>query len=480
MTSEHHTRSQLIRALAAAAALASAVAVRLPALLATRPLTFDEGVYGASVLAMRDGAAPFRDVFSSQGPLFLPLLWTFDTLGLRHLRAIRFGMLVAGVLIALGVYVVGRRLGTHWAAAVAAFVAGTSSAGVLAAGVVQSDGLALAFAVWAVAVTVGIGGLGRSRPVLAGMLIGAGMAVKSLFLVPAALAVAWHFGIRRQWRRLAMAAGSAAAVGLVTTLPWGIANVWDQFVAFQVAVSRDRQPVVGLVDTVGRMWRRDAPFLLLAGAALAVAAWRAGRRRWPELRVGSPQAVVLVWLAATAVVLLAGVELDRGSYRFLAFFVVPAVLAFVLLRPPAAVLVAVAVACVALLPRHLHENRSILKPGRPVAVHEEVIAALAALPDGAQVVTDNQGLAWLAGRHPPPFLVDTSWARIVSGYLDTGDVLAGAAQDDVCAVLFYTARLDFLDPELDQRLAGYSLAMDWGEDRRLWVKDDCPARAGQS
>ena len=36
-----------------------------------------------------DGAVPFRDVFSSQGPLFLPLVWLADLLGGRTLDAPR-------------------------------------------------------------------------------------------------------------------------------------------------------------------------------------------------------------------------------------------------------------------------------------------------------------------------------------------------------------------------------------------------------
>ena len=51
------------------------VALRIPAFVAERHLTFDDGVFGASAVAMRAGGQPFRDVFSSQGPLFLPLVW---------------------------------------------------------------------------------------------------------------------------------------------------------------------------------------------------------------------------------------------------------------------------------------------------------------------------------------------------------------------------------------------------------------------
>ena len=58
-----------------AAVAAGAVALRFPALLAVRHLSFDDGVYGASAVALRTGALPFREVFSSQGPLFLPLVW---------------------------------------------------------------------------------------------------------------------------------------------------------------------------------------------------------------------------------------------------------------------------------------------------------------------------------------------------------------------------------------------------------------------
>src|SRR4051812_27329203 len=42
-----------------------AVAVRLPAVLSSRHLSFDDGVYGATAVALRHGARPYRDVFSS-------------------------------------------------------------------------------------------------------------------------------------------------------------------------------------------------------------------------------------------------------------------------------------------------------------------------------------------------------------------------------------------------------------------------------
>ena len=45
-----------------------ALLVRIPAYVADKALTFDDGVFANSAIAMRDGGLPFRDVFSSQGP----------------------------------------------------------------------------------------------------------------------------------------------------------------------------------------------------------------------------------------------------------------------------------------------------------------------------------------------------------------------------------------------------------------------------
>jgi hypothetical protein len=53
------------------------------------------------------------------------------------------------------------------------------------------------------------------------------------------------------------------------------------------------------------------------------------------------------------------------------------------------------------------------------------------------------------------------------------DVLAAAAQPEVCAVLFSTKRFDFMDPDLEDELAGYTLYEDWGSGQRLYTKDAC-------
>src|SRR5215203_1456131 len=66
-----------------------AVMLRIPAFVANRHLTYDDGFFGLSAIEMRDGVVPFRDLFSPQGPLHLPLLYVADLVGLRTTNAPR-------------------------------------------------------------------------------------------------------------------------------------------------------------------------------------------------------------------------------------------------------------------------------------------------------------------------------------------------------------------------------------------------------
>ena len=63
----------------------AAVLLRLPMLFASRTLVFDDGVYGVSVIDMRHGLAPYRGVFSAQGPLHFPLLYAGDLLSFHSI-----------------------------------------------------------------------------------------------------------------------------------------------------------------------------------------------------------------------------------------------------------------------------------------------------------------------------------------------------------------------------------------------------------
>ena len=120
--------------------------LRLPAYVADRHLTFDDGVYGASAVAMRAGGVPFRDVFSSQGPLFLPLVWVADLVGGRSADAPRVLSLVAALVLVGATYWAGRAITDRGGALLAAGLVTTSGSVLWVTGPVASDGIALAFA----------------------------------------------------------------------------------------------------------------------------------------------------------------------------------------------------------------------------------------------------------------------------------------------------------------------------------------------
>jgi 4-amino-4-deoxy-L-arabinose transferase-like glycosyltransferase len=172
---------------------AATVLLRLPALLADRHLTFDDGVFGASAVAMRHGGQPFRDVFSSQGPLFLPLVWLGDLVGLRQLDSPRVLAVAAGVALAVAVYLAGRSL-TDRAGALLAAGLTTACASVLwVTGPLAADGVAIALGTitvllllrWRDDLTV-------RRAVGLGIAIGATVSVKALagtVILPVAVAL---------------------------------------------------------------------------------------------------------------------------------------------------------------------------------------------------------------------------------------------------------------------------------------------------
>jgi 4-amino-4-deoxy-L-arabinose transferase-like glycosyltransferase len=129
----------------------AAVVIRLPAVLSSRHLSFDDGVYGATAVAMRDGARPYRDVFSSQGPLHHPLLYLADLVGGRTQDAPRLLSLAAAVVITIAVYLLARRVAGRRAGVIAAALATTSGSIFLVTTGISGDGPAIAFAASAVA-----------------------------------------------------------------------------------------------------------------------------------------------------------------------------------------------------------------------------------------------------------------------------------------------------------------------------------------
>src|SRR5690349_4510223 len=81
---------------------------------------------GVAAIAMRQGDEPFRDICSSQGPLFRPLVHLADLAGFQTLDAPRLLAVLAGAVTTVAVYCAGRELMDRGRALLAGTLAGSS------------------------------------------------------------------------------------------------------------------------------------------------------------------------------------------------------------------------------------------------------------------------------------------------------------------------------------------------------------------
>jgi hypothetical protein len=443
-----------------------ALAVRLPAFFSPRHLGFDDGVYGASVLAMRDGFAPFDELFSPQGPLHLPILYVGDWLGFRTLDAPRVAPVLAGVATTLAVWAAARRLGTAYGAALAGVLVATTGTLLWTSGPITGDGIAVAFAAAAACGALAY----RDRPTLAraavtGLAMGAALTVK-VIVIPVALAVGWWLWSHRRPRVFAAAVGSAVLLGFVLTIPWGFGPVWDQSVAYHRESRYLYGPLEQAEKLVTTLLSRDLPLIaaLVLGGIAAATAGRAARRR-----LDADTVVVLVWLAAGTLLLIFEPAMFRNH---IASLIAPLAL-LVAMRPPP--LRWALVAAIVVVPYWAVQMGDVLIPRDYSGAEAELVAALRDLPSGAQVITDEPGFAYRAGRHLPPGLNDASIKRIEEGMITTDGVLDAAAEPEVCAIAIWSNRYGRELPGLTDGLADLGLveARTWGGVRSLWLKPDC-------
>jgi hypothetical protein len=448
----------------------TAVVVRLPLVLATKPFGYDDGVYASSVMAMRGGAVPFRDVFSSQGPVFLPTLRLFDMVGLDHSWAPRLAMLAASAVTAVALYSIALRVLPTVAAAAIGVAGATSAMMILAAGPLESDGLALAFATTALAVAFRKRG-GPAVPVAVGVLGALALATKSLFAVPGVVAAVVVLLMKRTRRDAAVATAVGLLVGFCVTVPFGLGNVWDQYVLFHF---RNPQSIDATKNALELVHMLTSAEIVVTGLTVVAALWWLRARRRP----GADRALVVAgwtWLIGSAAVVIFTTDLNPGNHRYVAFVVVPLLVVVALARAPQWLVIgAVAV----LLPFHIVGDASVLDGRELTAEETQLIAALENLPDGAQVESDIPSLTYAANLNSPSWLTDTSYARVKSGYLSADEAIAALANDDTCALLLWSGRLASLPADLADTAThlGYTNQADFGNGRTLLRRAICETK----
>jgi hypothetical protein len=443
-----------------------AIVLRIGALVVQRQLNFDDGCYGVSVVDMRHGLLPYRDLFSSQGPLHYPLLYAGDLLSGHFRNGPRVVPILAGVVTPIAVWAIARRLGAQlWPAFLLALIVAATGSMLWATGPVTGDGPAIAFTMGAVWVAV----VHRDRPawwrpLLAGALFGAGVATK-LLVLPAALPIAWWcWGRRRRFADVVVAGVTTVVVWLAAALPWGLGRVWDQSIAFHLHKQANGSPLSQLGKLVSRTVGADIE--LVAVVLLAVIAAIFVRRVF-----GSDPTdvrVVAAWVAIILVVLLSQKALYQQHFATL----IPPLAVLLALRPPP--LRWLVIAMIALVPIQIYQDSDIVWPHQYDGIEAQLIARLRALPRDSKVISDTQGFIWQSGHTTPRLLNDNSYPRIYEHLISTKTVTDAAAAPDTCAVVIWSFRFSQHLPGLRPALAreGYRATV-YGPNQELWVKPAC-------
>lgn len=418
-----------------------ALLLRLPMLLAGRALVFDDGVFGASAIAMRGigidgtgGGVPFRDVFSSQGPLFLPLVFVADLVGLRTTDAPRLLAVASGVVLTVAVYACGRRLTSRGGALLAAGLVTTSGSVLWVTGPINADGPALALSVVAVACALRY----RDEPsvgeaALVGLAAGAALSIKFL-AVPAVLVAGLVVLVTHRRVRDAVVTGATAiGVYVVAALPWGIERVWEQSYAYHADARRQGSVGDALVKILRTLWERDLAVVvaLVLAAVVAVLVGAAAARRTPletAHRLGPEAIGGAAWAVLVVAVLLYEPALWRAH---VAHLVIPLALLAALRPPPWRVLL---VAAVVVVPVSIATRGDLWWPGGYDRHEAALIHYLQTSHPDAEFISDDPGLVWRAGRHVPDWFVDPSFQRVDNGDI-TAESLAQAWDLRVCGYI---------------------------------------------
>jgi 4-amino-4-deoxy-L-arabinose transferase-like glycosyltransferase len=412
-----------------------ALALRLP-LAAGGQIDYDEGVYWESLRSMAAGHQLFSEIYSSQPPGFLLLIFPFFGLLGQSLLAARLGVLVFFLAGMIGAYRTASLLGGRGAGLLAMAVLAADPIGFRESVALQADAPALALALLAMAMAVQARAGGRGAALAAtaaGALLALGVLVKPLAGAAAAgllvaLLMAPLAG-RERIRNLALAAAGGVLAAGVMLLPfltvWG--ELWRQSVALHFVA---RASPLGGVDIHNSL--PEVPLLAAGAAGLLVAL-----RHAPQLAL-----VAGSWAAASALML--AVQRPLWPHHLVALTVPLALLTGGLAhvaprfdggRLRSAVLAAIIVLSF-LAAWRLHLGQMSDSELRPA-----VASLQAATSPSWPVMTDDQYLAALAGRNTPPQLVDTSLVRVTSGDVTTEQVKAIAQRSGARAFLFSTGRL---------------------------------------
>jgi 4-amino-4-deoxy-L-arabinose transferase-like glycosyltransferase len=431
------SRSAHWRSDAVILALATVV-IRLPAFFASKSLVFDDGVFAASARAMRNGELPFRDVFSSQGPLFLPLAWVADLVGFRTLDAPRLLSMASGVLLTIAVYACARRLTTRPNALLAAGLVTTSGSVLWVTVPVNADGPSLALSVLAVAFALRYRDDPRLQTaVWMGLAAGAAVSIKALsvpaVVIAGLIVLLSHWPRRTGVRDALVSAGIALAVYVVAALPFGIGDVWEQSYTYHQEARRVESHTGAYHKVVDTLWDRDK--LVMVALALAVIAFvvRFVARRRAGKAADRALTIVVCGLLLWTLLIVGLLVWEPALWRAHVAHVVPPLALLATLKPPPwKVLV---VAGVLTVPFAIASNTSILWPHGYEGHEAALVRRLERFPSDVLFISDDPGLVWRSDHDAPGDFADTSYQRLDNRTITQASLVKAASAHDVCGVI---------------------------------------------
>lgn len=438
---------------------------------------YDEGVYWQSLRAMSAGNALFGQVFSSQPPFFLLSVYPFYMLLGQSIWAARIGIAAISLLGLLGAYLMGKAFAGRVGGIAAMILLIAAPLYLAQSQILQAEAPSTALMLVAVGAACAWwehpgGRRGLAWAIVCGVALPLSILTKLLSvtaLVPIGLLIlARLWQIRQQQpgtRAKSLIPIIAAIIVCVATTLVVLAPYFGSFhAAIQQAISFHTAAKAALIGEEAGNPHILGQFLL-ANAALALAAAFGAliallRRDWRVIPL-------IAWFVVTFAVLLVQVPLfPRHAIALLPPMIGMAVMALhtlpsldelrstiptaKLAAPLAAFLMLIVIVTGVVSDYGRYQQLSRQANSSSTRLEARIANDIQqATAPGQQVITDEQFIAALAQRNVPPFLVDTSMVRIVSGYLTLPQLIQAASAPNVHAVLFYSGRFSF------QQVAGF-------------------------
>lgn len=459
--------------------------------------SYDSGVYLESARMMGRGFALYRQIFNSQPPLWLPLIYTSFRLFGESFLAGQLVTATAGLITIVSVMLM-----TSWPGEGGSILAGIlitlSPLELQWSRSINADVPSVAFTAISMACASSYARNGRRGWLVAASVAAIGsilLKLSGVYAVPALLLFViarWKTPLTlRPSRRLWLAVGDVfimagifAGLTLVSLVLLRSDQVWNQAVTFHWA-ARTAFATIPL----GEKWHKlvfllAGERLLLSATPLAIFCLLAGLDgiavfAWPcctflgllqHYPLYDHHLVALIPALAAAIGVGASYS-DMIYWPYFQWLWARMGRARIIARTACT---AAALAILVVVTREgwteaLDAHASMRNSTMPTMDSRIVELIIQHTRPDDMIITDDQGLAFLAARDVPPDLTDTSYTRIASGYLQSREVINQAEQYNVRLVLLWTGRLSSMPEVLQWAEKRFPLRIELGGGRMLYM-----------